>query len=813
MSFTKNKTEQLQKLLNNNPDKVWTNEEFVEALNTSSVWPSVNKTQLEAFGFKFARKEHKQHKQHKPHKEHKTPSHKGMVKNKEHRDLYETLDITTCMSNPHKKYLFLKYFINKLYFKYGLVCPFSLESDESTAIAVLPYVIDLLDTKVEESGFDYEGALIEFLNNETLSNYPLDITVYLSSIVNSLNHLAPLPITKGIRITIERAFLHIHKFKPEEEQIQCVAKVLEFVADKTITVASIQSDAGSSKTSTALVIQYLLSDINPLITAKTNKALSKIIHSKTLSKVFIDLMGTNTMKDNEELQLLKAERFRGTVDFIIVDEASMVSAHDRLLLETLCQKVLYIGDKEQMKPVDGKLAYNFRYLHTLKKQYRFREALTDFQVKFTQLNKQKRFVSCDNLIKDYIKGTYISELKHVANDKGGYDLKSFYDKSFQEYVDVLNKYKPDDSIVIAYSQNAVDSINYIMNDNTSELKINSKVILNSNEYEVEQYNGFQYRIIDIKETNCLCKSLETGEEYTFPLSKLSLAYAITTHKAQGSEWNHVLGIDGTSTTYDKPRDRYVIITRGSKSIYLLQKNMSNKSTNMSVSDTKEEIINKLKNSQEGSRNNTLYGCTKDLIKLNASEDDFEELTLVAKSIGLNDIEIQTTIDSAKVVPTESIKTKKSGTSKASLVLADLQTNTTPRLTQYFTPVFKNNKTLLGKDRILTKEEALAYPNILYIAEELKGGNRVVIDCDSKETVELFSEYLSQTESYVSSDKSSAHLVFTTDKLIRTSHKEGIDFLGNTLYTLRNIKSNKIPNNVEAIPITQEILDIFGEYLR
>lgn len=569
---------------------------------------------------------------------------------------------------------------------------------------------------------------------------------------------------------------------------------------------------GSSKTSTALVIQYLLSDVNPLITAKTNKALSKIVHSKTLSKVFIDLMGTNTMKDNEELQLLKAEKFRGTVDFIIVDEASMVSAHDRLLLETLCQKVLYIGDKEQMKPVDGKLAYNFRYLHTLKKQYRFRNAETNFQVSFTQLNKQKRFVSCDVLLKDYVSGTYTSELKHVPNDKGGLDLKSFYDKSFQQHTDLLNKYKPDDSIVIAYSQNAVDSINYIMNGNTSELKVNSKVVLTSNEYEVEQYNGFQYRIIDIKETNCLCKSLETSEEYTFPLSKLSLAYAITTHKAQGSEWNHVLGIDGTSTVYDKPRDRYVIITRGSKSIYLLQKNTSNKSTNMSVTDTKEEIINKLKNSQEGSRNNTLYGCTKDLIKLNATDDDFEELTLVAKTIGLTDTEIQTTIDSAKAIPTESTDTKKSGTSKASLVLADLQTNTNPRLTQYFTPVFKNNKTLLGKDRILTKEEALAYPNILYIAEELKGSTRVVIDCDSKETVELFSEYLSQTESYVSSDKSSAHLVFTTDKLIRTSHKEGIDFLGNTLYTLRNIKSNKIPNNVEAIPITQEILDIFDGLL-
>lgn len=810
MSFTKNKTEQLQKLLNDNPDKVWTNEEFVEALNTSNVWPSVNKTKLEAFGFKFARKEHKEHKQHKPHKEHKTPSHKGMIKDKQDRLLYETIDITQAYSNSHKKYLFLKYFINKLYIKYGLVCPFNLEASESTPNTVLPYVLDLLDTKVEESQFNYEEMLIELNNNEDpysgLSSYPLDITVYLSSIVNSLKYLAPLPITKGVRVAIERAFMHIHKFKPEEEQVQCVAKVLEFVADKAIAIASIQSDAGSSKTSTALVIQYLLSDVNPLITAKTNKALSKIVHSKTLSRVFIDLMGTNTMKDNEELQLLKAEKFRGTVDFIIVDEASMVSAHDRLLLETLCQKVLYIGDKEQMKPVDGKLAYNFRYLHTLKKQYRFRNAETNFQVSFTQLNKQKRFVSCDVLLKDYIKGTYVSELKHVPNDKGGLDLKSFYDKSFQQHTDLLNKYKPDDSIVIAYSQNAVDSINYIMNDNTSELKVNSKVVLTSNEYEVEQYNGFQYRIIDIKGTNCLCKSLETGEEYTFPLSKLTLAYAITTHKAQGSEWNHVLGIDGTSTVYDKPRDRYVLITRGSKSIYLLQKDTSSsKTTKATISTSKEELMSLLKQTKEGTRNNTLYEVCKELTKNEQNEDWIEAVTEVALSIGLEQHEIKETIISAT-------KEKKSPEKQASTELNSLATNPTPRLTQYFTPVFKNNKTLLGKDRILSKEEALAYPNILYIAEELKGSNRVVIDCDSKETVELFSEYLSQTESYVSSDKSSAHLVFTTDKLIRTSHKEGIDFLGNTLYTLRNIKSNKIPNNVEAIPITQEILDIFDGLL-
>ena len=45
---------------------------------------------------------------------------------------------------------------------------------------------------------------------------------------------------------------------------------------------------------------------------------------------------------------------------------------------------------------------------------------------------------------------------------------------------------------------------------------------------------------------------------------------------------------------------------------------------------------------------------------------------------------------------------------------------------------------------LTKEEALQYSNISYIAEELKNSNRIVIDCDSKETVKIFEQYLNNT---------------------------------------------------------------------
>ena len=95
-------------------------------------------------------------------------------------------------------------------------------------------------------------------------------------------------------------------------------------------------------------------------------------------------------------------------------------------------------------------------------------------------------------------------------------------------------------------------------------------------------------------------------------------------------------------------------------------------------------------------------------------------------------------------------------------------------------------------------------------EELKNSNRIVIDCDSKETVKIFEQYLNKTESYVNEDRSSAHLVFTTDKVVPTKHKKDIDLLGNQKFSLRNIKENKVYNNLPSIELTQNILDLFNE---
>lgn len=795
----------------------WNSTEIQDRLSVSSSWVSKNSAELGLYGICLQRK------QHKPHKPHKQHSGKGLARDTNQRLDYSLLTFT---GDWHiGNYLQIRFLVNQFHMKLSIPVPFVIENKEYSTDTVTPEDYKILEDSYKEWEKDKSiHDIYLFLKDLKQSILTSDKTynktaakrvfIHMFNIIESYPYIALIEKDPVLLLQVRSAFKEVHNFEPTDEQIQVIAKAYKFAtgAYDGHKVASIQADAGSSKTTCALVIQHMLYEQIPYITAITNKALNNIKNSKTVSSL-LNCYADIEIADNYKIKLIKAKANAGRIPFIIVDESSQCGMKTRILLETISDKVLYMGDQEQLPAIMDDQGVDFLYLHTLSTQYRFLDTEDTFQIEYSKLNKHKLYSRADELIQDKIIGSVqpSSRFKEVKESSVGVERYSDFTGSFSKYTELLKTYNPDSHLIITYAQGAVDEINKIVNEG-DEIKVNSKVMLVTNQYAVEQFNGFIYRVLQIENNRALCKSIDTGKEFWYKTKDLVLSYAVTTMKIQGSQIEHVLGIIDTM----KPLanlDRYVITTRSSKTIRFLQCVTATQDQELVIQDKPDSfsinsVINKLKESQEGSRNNTLYGCAKDLIKLNATDDDFKELTLVAKTIGLNGTEIQTTIDSAKAIPTESIKTKKSGTSKGSLILEDFQTNPNLRLTQYFTPVFKNHKTLLGKDRILSKEEALAYPYILYIAEELKGGDRIVIDCDSKETVELFSEYLSQTESYVSTDKSSAHLVFTTDKLIRSSHKEGIDLLGNTLYTLRNIKDNKVYNDLKAIPLTQEILDLY-----
>ena len=287
--------------------------------------------------------------------------------------------------------------------------------------------------------------------------------------------------------------------------------------------------------------------------------------------------------------------------------------------------------------------------------------------------------------------------------------------------------------------------------------------------------------------------MELEEEYIRPLEDLVLGYALTTTKSQGSEWDHVLMIDGTSHISERNRDRYVMVTRSSVSLKIL----ADSDAQLEIGTIEGALVN-LEESQEGDRNNNLYKATRDII---------DTITDIALDIGLEQPEITKTIKSA-VSP--SLGSKRIPKKVSKFILDEYPTLKEPRTQKFYTPVFKNNTTLKGSEQTLTYKEANSYPNKIYVAEQLKGSNRILIDCDSKETVELFLEYKDKTESYYS--PSSMHLVFITDKIIPSQRYHKLDIQGNKTLSLRHIKDNKIANNLEPIPLTQEVLDTVANYV-
>lgn len=867
----------------------------------------------------------------------------GFNLKKQSRSETRLKDISENLSDIKKsRFFLLKHYINLLYVDYGLIAPFSLEGLEKQNTDKISDYIDLINSEIIKQKFDYNSLLLSLLEN-TEDTIPVNILVFLRNILNSIPILQHVNVSEELEHIINNTFNDMFDFLPTEEQLQVVAKALKYASDVSSEhkMVSIQSDAGSSKSTCALVIQAILRpDLNPLIVAKTNKAISGIKNARTIARFLYETVNISVTQDTWEERRLKAAQNEDVIDFLIIDESSQVGELDRLILSTICKKILYLGDRNQCfskgtlismydgsvkkiedikigdyildpysnkkrvlslcsgldqlftvqqsngisytvnkehilclketntdryieisveqyllkgiefktrfcgfnsynnkrskitifplypdcyygigvegsllvlsdgtvthncKPIHDKQAIDVVYLHSLKKQYRFLNSEMEieedcFQTVFSSLYKQKRHKKLQDLFETSIIGSF-NTLGYYEREGNKYVLKNDYYFSFNNYLELLKSYTDDNKIILAYSQNTVDVINNILNEGNL-FKINSKVSLKINDYNNNQFNGFQYRILEVRENNTfLCKSIDSDDTYIFSGSWLILSYALTTMSAQGSQWDHVLGIDKTCISSELWTDRYVMVTRASKSVYFLTSDGIEKDTYVfNPTSSPKEIVNKYKeNAKEGNRNNTLYSCIQELNKIKANTNYYKELRKLAITSELPIQEIDNTFERHYF---------------NNIFLDNLPINTELRTIQYYTPVFKNGKTLIGKERVLSLDEVtIKYPNAVYIAEELKNSNRIVIDCDSKETVLLFSHLLDKTESYISEERDSAHLVFITNKIISTKHKTKIDLLGNEKFSLRNIKKNKVPNNLKPIELTQEVLDIFNE---
>lgn len=161
----------------------------------------------------------------------------------------------------------------------------------------------------------------------------------------------------------------------------------------------------------------------------------------------------------------------------------------------------------------------------------------------------------------------------------------------------------------------------------------------------------------------------------------------------------------------------------------------------------------------------------------------------------------------------------------------------PEVQNRWVPCNKDNKPMIQwGNGCLTKGDAEAWPNQVYLAENLKGTKIIVIDCDGDHDTQLdfgtiarLSYYRDKThcldkpkmiweyEGYedVQIDfPASFHLTFTVDRLIPTMHFPwaNIDIIGNAKNSLRYLK-NKTWNGIDPAPMTNEIWDDIKRYVK
>ena len=287
---------------------------------------------------------------------------------------------------------------------------------------------------------------------------------------------------------------------------------------------------------------------NLVLLAPTGKA------SKKLSEACLYPASTihRFLKWNkEDNSFMINERNKSNVSFVIVDEVSMI---DTQLLDNLLKglsknvKILFIGDYNQLESVSpGKILkdlidsdmINVTYLTEIYRQGEnsyiqvLAKEINDNELSENFLNKKDdySFITCENNIKDMVRSVCIK-----AKEKG-YDyndiqvLAPMY--KGENGIDNLNKelqkvFNPD------INQNYIIHKDIIYREN-------DKILLLENDIDNNVFNGDIGFIKKIEKGNVFIDFDSVVVKYTLKdFDKIKHGYAISVHKAQGSEFKIVI---------------------------------------------------------------------------------------------------------------------------------------------------------------------------------------------------------------------------------------------------------------------------------
>lgn len=289
-----------------------------------------------------------------------------------------------------------------------------------------------------------------------------------------------------------------------------------------------------------------------LLAAPTGKAAKRLSEStnreaKTIHRL-LELSPNSSYNRNEENPL--------TADVLIVDEFSMV---DTILINNLLKavplkmNVIFVGDTDQLPSIGPgnvlKDIINSNVFNCKKLERIFRQDFESMIIENSyRLNEGKpmnlEYYDDSDFI--FLEETKIEKMIENVMSLCENELPYKYKVDVLKDVQVLTPMQKGElgSIILNERlQEALNNETLLVERNGIKYKLNDKVMQIKNNYEKEVFNGDvgTIRSIDLEDQYVIVDIDKRFVKYDFnELTQLQLAYAMTIHKSQGSEYPYVI---------------------------------------------------------------------------------------------------------------------------------------------------------------------------------------------------------------------------------------------------------------------------------
>lgn len=356
-----------------------------------------------------------------------------------------------------------------------------------------------------------------------------------------------------------------HQVTLSSEQSSALDSICEWAKDKSRPFYTLGGYAGAGKSTLVRHLMDRLPELGfvaPALCTLSGKAASVLRQKGNARACTIHSIFYYSVKTDSGMRFFprSAKQIREVCDFIIIDEASMISVqiHKQLLSAGL--PVLYIGDHGQLPPIGDDPGL----MRTLDSELKtiHRQALNSPIIRYAHAIRTGDF-------------TPINGIQHISRSNPAWLSGPFSQNPQLQCIVSLN----DQRVSI---NNAIRTAFKF----TEPLVVGERIISLRNNYDLGIFNGDIHTVLSVAprlHASVLPVTIRTplGNEVAVNLSVPSLsmkqipgdwdrdkqgepfhyAYAITCHKAQGSEWPEVLIVEQPCRAWSRERWLYTAVTR------------------------------------------------------------------------------------------------------------------------------------------------------------------------------------------------------------------------------------------------------------